>query len=127
MIVFGGATFGGIIFAPSEVERGADIVRMAVDLDLRPPLRDAPLLVDEERCALDPPVLAPVHVLLLPDAVGLRHAASVIGQEWKVQVILLPEPHVAPRIVPAHAQDDGPLRRHSREAVAEGARLSRAP
>src|SRR5690606_4786526 len=43
---------------------------MPGDLDLAPDLGDPSLFVDQKRRALDPHILAPVHALLDPDAVG---------------------------------------------------------
>src|SRR6266704_841642 len=100
---------------------------MALDPHLRPDPRDLALLVDEERRALDAEVLPPVQVLLLPDAVRLGDAAVDVTQQREIQVILIPELHMAVRVVPAHAEDDRPLRGHAPEVVSEGARFLRAP
>src|SRR5574340_73107 len=135
--VFGGIAFGGIMglarthgLARHEpyagLERREDLVRVPVDLDLGPHLRDLSLLVDEERRPLDPGVLAAVELLLLPDAVRLRDRARIVTEEGEVQIVLVAELPMARVVVAAHTEDDRPFRRHARQVVTEATGLCRA-
>src|SRR5882672_2342875 len=103
-----------------------DLVRVALDLDLRPDPRDLSAFVDEERRALDSEVFPPVQVLLLPDAVRGRDFAVDVAEERKIEIILVLEFHVALRVVPAHPEDHGSFSRNASEIVSETACLLRA-
>src|SRR5438034_7971810 len=59
--------------------------------DAVPRLGDPALLVDEERRALDAHVLAAVHRLLRPHAVGLGHRVILVGQQREAEAVLLVE------------------------------------
>src|SRR5262249_40362728 len=94
-----------------------------------PPLAPAPdvsayaLLVDEEGRALDPHVLAAIHALLDPGAIGLADLALGIGGEGEGQLVFLLELIVAGDTVAAEADDDGIAAGEAGKAVAEAAGL----
>src|SRR6267143_3794745 len=108
-------------------ERREDLIGVAFALDFRPDPRDLAAFVDEERRALDSEVLPTVHVLLLPDAVRSRYLAVDVAEERKIEIVLVLEFHVALRVVPAHPEDDGSLRRDASEIVPETACILRTP
>src|SRR5438309_11240372 len=65
--------------------------------DAVPRLGDPALLVDEERRALDAHVLAAVHRLLAPHAVGVGHGVVLVGQQREPEAVLLVELALARR------------------------------
>ena len=68
---------------------------MARHLDLAPASGNASCLVDQERRALDAHVLAAVHRLLDPHAVGVSDRLVVVGGETHSEVVLFAELLVA--------------------------------
>src|SRR5215217_870377 len=96
---------------------------MAVDIDLLPDLADLAVAVDQKGGALDAHGRLAVHVLLPPGAVALGHLVADVGEEGKVEAVLVAELAVARHVVGRDAQHHGAPGLQVRGTVPEGASL----
>src|SRR5688572_19667646 len=105
------------------IERRQHLGRVPLRLDLLEHVRDAPRRVDDERGAEDAVVLAAVHRLLAPDAVGLGDRVVLVGEQRERQRELVAKLPVRRDAVGRDAEHDGSPGLHVGPAVAELAGL----
>jgi hypothetical protein len=90
---------------------------------LAPHLGDSALRVYEKGLPQHPLVLLPVKVLLPPGPVGQDGLALGVGEEGKVEAVLLGEALVARHVVGGNPKDHGPQSLQVPHAVPEAAGL----
>jgi len=78
-----------------------------IDTDFLPNPRYLALRIDQVRAALNPHGFLSVHVLLPPSPIFLRYFMALVGQQRKIQGILVPEFRMRRRRVGTDPQDDG--------------------
>src|SRR5205823_541022 len=94
--------------------------------DLAPSAADGPLLVDQERAALDAYILASVHAFLDPDAVFLADVRARIGRKNERELVLLLELVVRCDRILRDPDHHRPRPAVIRESVAKSARFRSA-
>src|SRR5665213_256646 len=99
---------------------------VSLDRDARPDLHDRPVRPGEERRALDTDALLPVHVLLDDHPECVADLRRGVGQQRKVQPVLLGELLLRGDVVAADADDRGSGGAECALLVTKGLRLGRA-
>src|SRR6185437_4735661 len=100
-------------------ERSLHLRRMPLWFHLLEDLRDLPRRIDDERRAFDAHVFAPIHRLLLPHAILLRHRMISVRQQREGQLVLRLELLMALHLIGRHPKDHGFRFVEPRERVAK--------
>ena len=108
------------------VERGEDLRRVALRLDLRPDAGDAAVRPDQERGPCHAPVGLAVVLLLDPRAVGVGDRVVLVGEQRERQLELLAEGALAGRTLGTDPPDVGAALVDGLVPIAEFARLDGA-
>ncbi len=89
-------------------ERSEHLLVVAVDDDALPNMRHFTIRVDEIGAPLDTQQFIAVHVLLAPGPVFLGDGVVFIGQQRKIEAVLVPKAGMALDAISADAQHSGP-------------------